>query len=151
MKCLVRFRFFPFPRLLGESVFDSSMNISGCACCEWDRDHNTVPLFRSALHLEGGRGSAFFSILCWWARVFLKGTLLPAQRRTWGRPRGENHFLWWSCFLMTSLLMWWPEKSVFENLPLAVIQNMILSAPMFATLMVLWEPQSCFCWVMGNL
>lgn len=34
MKCLVQFMFLPFPRPLGESIFDSNMNLSGCAVSE---------------------------------------------------------------------------------------------------------------------
>lgn len=33
-KCLVQFRFLPFPRPLGESIFDSNMNLCECAVSE---------------------------------------------------------------------------------------------------------------------
>lgn len=62
MKCLVHFRFLSVLYPLGESVFDSSMNISGCAvyeiattpCLSGGAQGTACPC-SSALYLEGGR------------------------------------------------------------------------------------------------
>lgn len=66
MKCLVHLRFLPFLRPLGESVFDSSMNIYGCAVYEIETtlclpggEQGTALPFSSALYLEGGRDQPF--------------------------------------------------------------------------------------------
>lgn len=117
-KCLVQFRFLPFPRPLGESIFDSNMNLSGCAVSEvlttphlpGGEQDTAIP---SDLHcLWKVRGHFFLCIFV--GPPFLRKKKGGHTMRTWGRSAGEKHLLGWSCNLLTSLLKRWPEISLWK-------------------------------------
>lgn len=84
MKCLVQFRFLPFPLPLGESIFDRNMNLSGCSvsevlttpCLPAGEQDTAIP---SDLYSPWKvRGHSFSPLYIGGHSFFFKGTFPPA-------------------------------------------------------------------------
>lgn len=121
----------PFPRPLGESIFDSNINLSGCAVSAWWGAGHWHP---SDLYcLWKARGHSFSALYI--GHPFLKGTFPPAHSEDL-RGQQERSI----CNLLARLLEWWPEISLCKPFSLSV--QTILSGPLIVSLEGHRKPQA---------